>query len=311
MPVIVYTSEDASAPVLSGTVSSLIALLTACLVTGYGSKAAAGWTKPYTGTDKAAFRMGGGNQRYLRVDDSVALSSTLVGYGAMTDVDTGTEPFPTAVQMASGEYFVKSSAASSASRRWVLVADNKFCILYGDTVTPVGTAYATNNNQILLFGDFFSNKVGDLYNTLLISNPTNVASGSIFSTLATSIAGALQAAHYAMRSYTGIGTSVQLAKHTDAAKMNGTVIGRSGSAYPDPVTGSILLAPLWVQETNIVRGRVPGIWCPLQDMAGVGIGDTFSGTGELAGKTFIILAPGPNSVASVARIAVETSDTWG
>lgn len=50
MPVTVYRSTDAGAPVLSNSNGSLIAVLKACLVDGYSSKASAGWTAPFTGT---------------------------------------------------------------------------------------------------------------------------------------------------------------------------------------------------------------------------------------------------------------------
>ena len=68
MALTIYRSSDAGAPSLTGAAGSLIALLDACLRTGYGTKAGAGWTKPFTGTNIAAFRQGaGGNGRYLRV----------------------------------------------------------------------------------------------------------------------------------------------------------------------------------------------------------------------------------------------------
>ena len=51
MTVRVYRWDDASAPVLTGEVGKLAALLKACLVTGYGSKTAAGWSNPYSATN--------------------------------------------------------------------------------------------------------------------------------------------------------------------------------------------------------------------------------------------------------------------
>jgi hypothetical protein len=66
----------------------------------------AGWTKPYSGTNKAVYRSGtGSNQRYYRIEDNSTPSANhayLLGYGAMTDVDTGTDRFPTTLQYASG-----------------------------------------------------------------------------------------------------------------------------------------------------------------------------------------------------------------
>ena len=50
MPVTVYRSTDAGAPLLTNSNGSLIAVLKACLVDGYGSKASAGWTAPFLRT---------------------------------------------------------------------------------------------------------------------------------------------------------------------------------------------------------------------------------------------------------------------
>ena len=46
----IYRSTDASPPVLNGTAGSLRALLLACLVDGYGAKAAAGWAETFNQT---------------------------------------------------------------------------------------------------------------------------------------------------------------------------------------------------------------------------------------------------------------------
>jgi hypothetical protein len=67
-------STDAGAPVSSGTVGSLIGLLDACLVNGYGTKAGAGLTIPMPPSPK------------------------VVGYEVMTDINTGTGQFPTSTQ---------------------------------------------------------------------------------------------------------------------------------------------------------------------------------------------------------------------
>lgn len=107
----VYRSSDASAPALRGnTPGDLINVLDKCLVTGYGSLAGAGWTKPFTGTNLAVFRQGAGsNGMYLRVDDTSSAagsrSARVVGYEVMSDVNNGTpQSFPTAVQYSGGLY---------------------------------------------------------------------------------------------------------------------------------------------------------------------------------------------------------------
>ncbi|MDT3281683.1 hypothetical protein [Shewanella scandinavica] len=60
LPVTVYRWDDAGAPQLSSnpTPSEIIAVLKACLVTGYGAKAGLGWSVAFedAGTNKIAFR---------------------------------------------------------------------------------------------------------------------------------------------------------------------------------------------------------------------------------------------------------------
>jgi hypothetical protein len=126
---VVYKSIDAGAVssglVCNGTPGSLIAILDAVLVNGYPGKSAAGWTKEYSGTNLAAYRMGTGStsvRMYLRVDDSGSTSARIRGYVSMTDVDTGVEPFPTNAQFNGGVYSWKSDTADSVARPWVVIA---------------------------------------------------------------------------------------------------------------------------------------------------------------------------------------------
>src|SRR5690348_12633571 len=127
---VVYSSSDTGAPVLTGQAGSLIAVLDACLVNGYGTQTAAGWTKAFSGTNKADYRMAGGNQFYLDVDDSAAQTAAgkeanVRGYEAMTALATGTNAFPTTTQFAApGQVIRKSATADATSRGWILVADD-------------------------------------------------------------------------------------------------------------------------------------------------------------------------------------------
>lgn len=139
--------DDPGAPAVTGQVGSGIAWLKACLVgdgsgvaygTGGDTKMAAGWSLEFedVGNHVAVFRnsvAAGGSGCYLRVDDN----GTGVGgaremlvrlYGAMTDVNTGTDETPTAAQLASSIVWRKSISLDGTSRQWVLVADELTCI---------------------------------------------------------------------------------------------------------------------------------------------------------------------------------------
>ena len=73
-----FKSTDAGAPVLTGQVGKMIAVLDWVLVTK------GGWAKAFTGTNLAAYRSNTGNRFYLRVDDTQTIFTRLRGYRAMT-----------------------------------------------------------------------------------------------------------------------------------------------------------------------------------------------------------------------------------
>src|SRR5262245_30017438 len=127
MTVRVYRSTDSSAPTLSNNNGSFVTLLDKCLVSGYGSNAAAGWAIEFTGTNKRVYRAPSGSRMRLRVSDTGSGTEAtgyarVRGFESMSDVDTGTGPFPTDAQVSGGLY---CAYASGASRPWILVADEK------------------------------------------------------------------------------------------------------------------------------------------------------------------------------------------
>ncbi|WP_421717480.1 hypothetical protein [Algiphilus sp.] len=135
MPVNVYRSTDADAPVLDAQYGSLVALLDAVLVNGYSSggtaKPGAGWQTAYSAPDKRAYRIdpGIGSGRYLRVDDSEAgqgngTHAHVRGFDTMSDIDTGSSPFP---GLSSDRWWQKSnkSAGDTTAFDWMIVADER------------------------------------------------------------------------------------------------------------------------------------------------------------------------------------------
>lgn len=302
MTVRVYKSTDASAPVLNGTAGSLVALLDAVLVNGYGATAGSGWTKAFTGVNLAAYRMGiGTNLHYLRVDDTAATGGNILAYESMTAISTGTAPFPTATQSATGLYIVKSSLADATARAWVAVTTDRTLYLHINLDSDANSL----NSNLTIFGQFTSNKTGDTYNTCLIANSTALYTSGESSQLA-ALASPL-AGHYIARSYTQLGASVATGKGSDSYKAeNATYIGSGGLVYPSPVDGGLYLAPVWLTEAAIkaLRGTLTGLWNPLH-LKPLAHLDTFSGTGSLAGKTFLAL-----NVYNNAQVFLETSNTW-
>lgn len=296
MTVRFYQSTDSSAPVLYGSIASannLVALLGAILVSGYGSKTAAGWTKPYTATNQACFKQAGAGGFYLAVDDSVAQYSRVRGYEAMSAAATGTGPFPTDAQLSGGGYLHRSTTTDTTNARpWFCIADDSFFCLVVDN-NSTGTQCS-----VLMFGDITTYKTSDAYHKILVCGTTTAATG--YASADVSALGTAVAGHFMARSYTQIGTSVTLGKHTDSIK--------TGLSYPHPVDGGLYLGPFWLQENvlGVVRGTLRGVWYPLcTPVRCLSHGDTFDGTGALAGKSFILL-----NVYNGKCLVLETSDTW-
>lgn len=302
----VYRSSDTSAPVLNGTVGSLVALLDACLVNGYGSKTALGFTKSFSATNKASYRQptAGANGFYLDVDDSIGNYARLRGYETMSAVATGAGPFPTDTQISGGLYLAKTdqAAGNSTARPWVLVGNAKFFALF----VNVDASAASGNGNLAIFGDYTNYKSGDAYSTILIagtgSSSTGTPAAQVVATVGTALSG-----HYSPRSYTQVGSSIPMGKHINYAESAGaSYVGGAGSALPRPITGSYVVGPIILDEPAATdsRGELPGLWAPLHARP-LTHGDTLAGTGTYAGKTFEAF-----NVYSNGQLWLETSNTW-
>lgn len=312
----IYRSTDGSAPTLSGTAGDLVNLLDKCLVAGYGSKAAAGWTKPYTGTNKAAFKQGGGNQFYLRVQDDApgaggAKEARLRGYETMSDVDTGTGLFPTAAQATNGTFARKSTSADGTTRSWIVIADDRTVIVAVLTGDTSGVYYP------FMFGDFYSFVTADGYRTMIVGRSTENSgsqSGDLLMQAGGLVAAGSTSNHWIARSYLGTGTSIAIQKVANTWAGNSSSnfsFGNSIIPFPNPPDGGIYLAPIYLADlvtapVNHIRGKMRGFWQLMNSNAALADGDTFAGVGDLSGRTFLVVKD--MSSGSVAAI-IETSDT--
>jgi hypothetical protein len=381
----IYRSSDSGAPVLTGQVGALVALLDACLVNGYTAsvtsitrsggtatvtvpvphnlidgqlvtiagaaetdyngtfaitvvtgvvftytvpgapatpatgvitylRIAAGWSKPFTGTNKAAFKQGAGSFFYVRVQDDApgagaAREARVVGYETMTNVDTGTDLFPTAAQKTNGLFVRKSSTADATARNWILFADSTTFYLYvlsaGADTTP--TAY-----RAFCFGDIYSLKTADNYKAFIAArnaeNDTSATADTL--DLLTTIVTAASNSNYIARGHNETAGAVNIGKHGDNAKANSVTLGIGLVAYTNPGNGAFYLSRVWVHDptttpVNGLRGRMRGLWQFLHPVGSVIDGDILIGTGELFGKTFLVVKASGNG----GMYIMETSDT--
>lgn len=206
----------------------------------------------------------------------------------------------------SGNFVLKTIVANTNPISWTIVATNAAFYLWVNCSQEVNTYL---NSNISFFGDIQSFKSGDVYNSMLIASVAATTSSSTFSSLSTSLSSVL-GGHWLARSYTQLGTSVSVSKHSDQLR-SAAGMGRGSLAYPNLIDGGLTVAPVWVSELSNpqfpLRGILPGIWniCHLSALQPF---DTFTGAGTLAGKTFIVLPV--YSGGGAGQCAIETSNTW-
>lgn len=255
--------------------------------------APAGWTKPFSGTNLAAYKSSNvaSTGMYLRVDDTNAQSPRVVGYEAMTDVNTGTGPFPTAAQASGGLFWCKSSTADATVRSWVLVADDR--TLYLAVQWAAGfSAYGTQT-----FGDLVPAKSGDAYACVITG-----ATASLTATQAgVQTAGEIgyidansNALEWVARAATGLGSAVggrRSAVVPFGSNLN-VLSGSSGNfvAYPNPADNGLYASPLLFGEAApqvSLRGSHAGAYFVPQNVGAATFAtrDAVTGVSGLTGRT--------------------------
>lgn len=245
-----------------------------------------GWSKVYSGTNKAVYRSndvqahGGG--MYLRVDDSSTTTPRVVGYESMSDVDTGTGPFPTAAQVSGGGYWYKSAAGATA-RGYALFGDSRTFYI------ALGPGYPNNNLHVLRgFGDGTARRpTGDAYAVFLCANTTSsndslgvLDVGNVSNT-------------WTPRPYTGLGTAQAGRCLPFVGGQNLSGADPILSSFPNPVDGSLILSKRYWSTTinQPPRFDFPGILSVPQSglAAAFGAVSTVPGTGDLAGRTLMVV----------------------
>ncbi|WP_180847325.1 hypothetical protein [Stenotrophomonas maltophilia] len=273
-------STDPGAPQLSGLAGSLVALLDAVLVDGYGTgvdrKNGAGWTKAFTGTNKRAYRNSAisGTGFYLQVEDPGASGTAgyafVRGFSAMTAFDTGLNPTPTVASRAGGVVVAKSSVLDGGSRRWLILADERIVYIFINP-WPTGNYY-----HPYFFGDFISYKAGDANNWCIASNGlTSFTSAidvdqTVFTTQNTY--GSVDIGRPALYLPSGVASPSQAVPAYLVGGYRGGSYrawggGNTYSApYPHPISQGLLFSNVQIFESNLnPRGQLPGIIVPLHD----------------------------------------------
>lgn len=363
MTVKVFRSTDFGAPANTNAAGALIAILDACLVTGYGSQTAtitrtdttatvtlpvahtlksdtfvrisganqadyngdfaitvtgantftyqvanspvtpatgtitskvapANWTKPFSGTNLAAYKQGAGsNGMYLRVSDTTTSLPRAKAFESMTDVNTGLGDFPTETQVAGGKYLPKSDSATAQD--WIIIANEKLVFimprLNSNTIYPIA------------FGDIISVKSGDSFNTVFCGLSSQSDNTPV--TLSP-YANSTSEAGYLARNNLYLGGSVITGRYSFS--MGQSIMGSGGIPYPSPIDNSLHLSEIYFTESAGIRGKMPGIWNVLHNKP-FQHQDIVIGTGDFEGKKFMAFIGG---WVNQAQWLIEISNTW-
>ena len=259
---IVYRWDDANAPVARGERRSLCDILYACLVTGYGTKPAAGWTREYVNAtfDKAAFRNNPatGTGFYLQVDGAggtYAFQPKTMSYEVMTSESSGLFPF---VAAAATKDMWTSSVAGTTARPWVLVADDRaFYLTVWPDITTTPTVSNTNKAE-MFFGDPVKWYPSDAYACCLITSNYYSYGGNYGITTPGSVFGSL----YFPRNIAGAATPIAAALIRGGGPGSDNIPGGHGLAYTsgDPI---MIVRPYINNAAGYTfRGWLPGFYYP-------------------------------------------------
>lgn len=243
---IIYKSTNADAPVMTGADNtSIVRVLRACLVDGYGDKPGAGWVMPFVNADgtKAAFK-NAGTGFYLRIDDSAGYYFKCASFESMSDIDTG-------INAIASEYSDRGrESLNNNAIPWVVAANDKFVFLV------IYTGYSSYPNELtgiqvtsLFFGDFTPNRNGDGF--CCVSSDGSSSSNTVWGSLSNNI--------YIARNYAGVVGGIAARLLIPFAYG----LGYSQEVYSNNV--NLLVSKVMVIEGgNIIRGFLDECLAPLQ-----------------------------------------------
>lgn len=278
--------------------------------------APAGWEKPFSGTNLAAYRSTDptGTRMFLRVADGTT-TARVVGYESMSDVNTGVSAFPLETQLAGGGYLPKANSANATARAWTLIADIRGWWLHAHTAT---TSLGISGS-VWGFGDYESLKSGDPFACALQCATTDMSANTATNAVTAEYVGQSNlAGPFTPRSFTGLGGSVQLDHAQESYSVGSGVSGSFASAmvptYPNgPNNGLFLSRKLLVERGVALRGVSRGLLPAVQNChAQFNWRDKVPGQGQYAGRTLMAVKCGsPAATSSQGVVFFDITGPWG
>lgn len=297
----VYRWDDVGAPAHpNNDKGTLAALLRACLVTGYGAKAPAGWTEPFPETNNyACFRSTVPNSQFYQINDNEVDSD--VARIVMCDSMSSAEVAIGQNQPASPVlYFGKwHSVTYAANNEWFVIADEKTCYMflssiYGFVPHGIGDifSYETGNTQKDFVAGHF--QVGWMTDNLDCAMANGAANHPIY--LARGASGSAEAVLPEIGGGArGVGFGINCAYYCPPV-----------AGFDVPVSACFLMA-----SSSILRnflGKLRGIYFPLVHKPRANKEEFV-----LGGKSLIALnlgGDGPNEDYYTAQMFIDITGSW-
>ena len=312
-----YSYLDAGAPAAD---ASIITVLDAVLVNGYGAKAAAGWNLAYTDTNKRVYQSGANSSGcFYRIGEpNAAFYYRMWAAETMLDVNTAASGrFPTEVQRTGGLYAFRAAVGTPTG--WVVFADSQTCYFFGWT--------GSDRYSLFGFGDYLSAVPNAPYRGMVFGDASATVGTHLFWSSSCLISfnpvvNAAGAACFVQRGPDMVASSVQAetlrSVYTTSASAS---MSKTALIMPNPADNAIYLKP-WYLLTyagtgtqRIIAGTFRGLHQIQNNPTTLNPqGDnTFSGTGLYAGRTFEAFVGGSGANIALADLypgwAIETSAT--
>lgn len=274
--------------------------------------APAGWTKALSSGNVVAFKSASpaASGILARIDDSIGRYARIRLVESMSDIDTLVGPTPTNGQQPGGAYISKSDAASSAARKWIVVASDKFAVV----MIAYHGSYPLDYEPIV-WGDYLSERVGDAWPCILVANPSDSSGDTSPGTHNALLNWAWDMGSWLVRPYTGIGGSLAglIAKVGQQAAWSGDSSLPPG---PNPINNAIDLSPSIIVEGSSTLGNrravLPAIYGLPHNMgSGFDSKDVIPSALGLPGHAIMAVRYyGGNSVAASRRFAIDITGPW-
>lgn len=262
----VFKSTDKDAPVLDNQTGSLINLLDACLVTGYGDKQPLGWEKCFPAqksNNLVIYRSKNPRSArpFLTVENAAQKYANVVAYCNMTDSDNGTGLFGRRPKDNYRRFAYIPSDATKNENWWLIGHDSTFIFICTKAESRSGVASGYYDwSSGLFFGDYPSIVPNDTGNSLLWYSTYNgydyMENCSFYFSQGISDGSDYARAFYLAKSWNGLENQALTANLATMCRNNGC-----RSVYPDKINGGLIASEIYLLEQNLnIRGMLPGIF---------------------------------------------------